>query len=306
MVGEDTPYYQHPFLNISILFRLKNMARPIDPSQYSSPTSTSFTSNFNSQSKGTPFMSQISSSSDRSSQPLSVTSPSGVSPRHKFPPGPHYQRMLHRTASNPHPMQTHNYDVNSFDHPSKYPEHSMSMGPRPGMPFDQSLPLNHPVHEAGNMPYGLSSPQGASWQRNPGGMMGPHGLSGNQSDGNKSPRGFGTPYLSKSVNPMSGLQSTVDAIPNLSSLTKNNNNNMGPPHSNQRIPTPGAVDGCISAPLSNESRSMLPPPSPLPHDKRSVSADGSVTVPAMSKMKGNKRERGQSLDCKDGDKKGNF
>ena len=277
------------------------MSRPIDPSQYSSPTTTSFT-NFNNPSKN--FTGQMSSTSDRPTQAMSVTSPSGISPRPKFTPGggpPFPQRMLHRTASTPQQMPSlHNYELNHspFEHPSKFPhEHALPIGSRPGMPFEPSNIPSHPMHDGGQ--FGLPSSSQGTWQRShsTSGVMGPHGV-----DGSKSPRGFGSSYPSKPINPMSGLQNTVDAIPNMSMLMKNNNNNMGPPHSNQRIPTPGV--GMIEGPLSIDSRTMLPPPSPLTHDKRSVSADGSVTIPGISKTKGNKRERGQSLDSKDGDKKG--
>ena len=267
------------------------MGRPFDPSQYPTSSSTSFSVNFNS--KSSLFTSQTS---DRPGHSFSAASPSRMSPRTSHSTSNvFYQRMLPRTSSNPHPTRgvpmSHPYDMNHMnpptDHPSKFPEHSMPMGPRPGMPYDQSnMPPTHQMLEG--MPgYGHSMP--GNWQRQ--GPMIPHGILPGLNEGSKSPRAQIVTFPPKTVNPMSGLQSTVDAIPNLGNMTKNNNNNMGPPHINQRIPTPGGVD-------LGDAR-MLPPPSPSIHDKRSVSADGSVSTPGLLKTKGGKRERGQSLDSND-------
>lgn len=85
------------------------------------------------------------------------------------------------------------------------------------------------------------------------------------------------------VNPMSGLQNTVDSIP---AAPNDPNQFMGPP--NSATPSPGSVR-------------MRPPPSPS-LDKRCTSAD-SVVV-GNGKKAANKRERTKSADSKDDDKKG--
>ena len=282
------------------------MARPVDASQYQPPSSTSYASTFNNQAKANPYTSQIPPANDRTIHPLQLSSPQGISPRHKFASGNSFQRTLHRTPSNPHSLpgsSMQEYDINQVDLPSKVVEHPMAR-----TPYDQSKMAGgpHSVPPPGNMhPYSISpqpAPGNPSWQRQSsvGGMLPSHAMPVSLNEGSQSPRGpMSGNFPPRSINPMSGLQSTVDAIPNLNCLTKNNSN-MGPPHSNHRVPTPG--ESCMSVPSST----MRPPPSPHPHDKRSVSADGSVAISSNLKKNSVKRERGQSLDSKDGDKKGDF
>lgn len=273
------------------------MGRPVDANQYHSP-STSFTPTYNNQTKPDPYSTAVQSGNE--CHPMQqLSSPSGISPRHKFSPANSYQRNLHRQPNSSHPIpgaSMQEYEVNQINHQisrSSYDQNKLMTGP-------------HSVPASNNMPPYNMSPQAGpntsiTWQRQTSSSILPsHGLSGPLNEGNKSPRGpiYGN-FPPRSINPMSGLQSTVDAIPSLNCLSKNNGNSMGPPNSCHRVPTPS--EGCMSV----SSSTMLPPQSPLTHDKRSVSADGSVTVSGNLKAKNNKRERGQSLDSKDGEKKGN-
>nr|XP_018669172.1 B-cell CLL/lymphoma 9 protein isoform X2 [Ciona intestinalis] len=302
--------------------RLKNMARPIDSTQYHATTSTSFSSNIIQNNNTNPYVSRSSSLSDVPHPELGPGTPLPNLPpthHHRFtPPGnSNFQRAMHQRMPNPphHGFPPgagpHGPMPHGFELMNQYHEHG---GPRPGVHFEPGM------HPGGgyNVPSSPQSMPGSQpWQRqgSMGGMMSPHTpmSAGPMGEGNKSPRGPGNfnSFPPKSGNPICGLQSTVNSIPDtfasgpLGSMTKNNNNNMGPPHGGPGIPTPmGMGDFGGTPPPMSCRNSMLPPPSPSILDKRSMSAEGSIVGNPPSRSKANKRERGQSADSKDGDKRG--
>nr|CAB3225280.1 B-cell CLL/lymphoma 9 protein-like [Phallusia mammillata] len=288
-------------LGVTDTNRLKKMARPVDSAQYQSTTTTSYSSNIH-------------------NQPGQVIPNTSTGPVQNLPSSP-YHRFTSPTGGNMyqrHPAHSRTTNLYTgpphnpiFDNPGMNPgapggymDHSIS--PRPNMPFDPNMPPQHPNHSGGNnMPY---QPM---WQRqNSISSMMPS--LGPGPDGSKSPRGpmgSGNNFPNRPVNPMSALQVTVNAIPEsftagpgIGSLTKNNNNNMGPPNSFQGMPPSSGMGDFPSSLCSPVTGAMLPPPSPsIQQDKRSISADGTLGGTTTTK-KGHKRERGQSVDSKDGDR----
>ncbi|CAK8676484.1 unnamed protein product [Clavelina lepadiformis] len=325
--GGTTRSHLQEILGVTDTNRLLNMTRPVDSIQCHSTTSTSFSSNIMKTNVANPYSSRSSSMSDRpTNQIMSVTSPStplhNISPHSRFGASANnnafQKHPMHQRMSNPHPNHGqvgHNFDPTFHGGPR---EQSPGFGDhpglsRPGMQYDQAgVPQSHFIMQGGANPYNTPSPSHVmpgnqlSWQRQGsvgGGMMSPHGPMG--VDEIKSPRGQipGGVFPHRSINPMSGLQSTVDSIPHPNCMAKNNNNNMGPPLPGQGIPTSIGLGEFNTSQSPLLPRPMLPPPSPsLPHDKRSISLESTLSSGSGSR-KGSKRERGHSVDSKDGDKK---
>lgn len=277
------------------------MARPVDSKQYQLTTTTSFSSNIlNQPGQVMPNSSSGPVQNLPSSRFHRFTSPTGSSTYQRHPV---HQRTPNPYGGPPHsPMLFDNSGMNP--NAPNYMEHTMS--PRSNMGYDPNMPPgpHHPQPGPGNnMPS-----YHPMWPRpNTMGSMMPN--LGPGPDGGKSPRGgmgSGNNFPNRSVNPMSALQVTVNAItdtftggPGIGSMTKNNNNNMGPPNAYQGMP-PSSGMGDFTTSLCSP-RTMLPPPSPsIQSDKRSFSADGTIGTTTAPK-KSHKRERGQSVDSKDGD-----
>lgn len=117
-----------------------------------------------------------------------------------------------------------------------------------------------------------------------------------------------SPSDSALINPMSGLQSTVDSIPAVPSSTITSGNNI---LSDPNTPVGGSMGPPSMSPADFDGTTppagrMRPPASPsIPgNDKRCVSADSVNTTPATKTKSGNKRERTRSADSRDEDKKG--
>jgi len=282
----------------SCVCRLKKMSCPIDVYQPGTPTS--FASNKSNQA-GLTMPNSSTGSTMNPSQFNRFPSANVPYQRHAVP-------SLPPTSASPYTVPGHGpmlFDSPSTVHHSNFSEYGMAA--RPGMPFDPSMSHLQGPNMSYSQPSSQCVPVSQAWPRASYGGANVPSPNFKSGDGSKSPRGsLAGP---KFPNPMTALQSTVSSIPvnHIPVRSKSNGGLVSPANAYHNAPGTSAGpndSSCVLSPAT--SGSMLPPPSPsLQPDKRSVSADGSLGLSTSTK-KTTKRERGQSVDSKEGDKKGDI